>query len=205
MKIIQEIINKIQQIIGQITSNLPEFLKDLEEKIKEIISGLNLDDLIEKIKEAIKNGLGPLAEHAKECIEAETEAIKQLAQDEQAGAQACVQAAVDKTQALQAQIDKLLARANEIRQDVIDRVEKCFKEHHLKPAELVDCLKSQVEPIKGELQQIEKEVEKLVAEAQTVAQEAAAELNTCMSNLAQELATKEQAIIEDIKKCMTSQ
>lgn len=163
---------------------------------------MNLQEIVQKIIEQIKKIIGDAGAKVKECIEQQRDAIMKLAEEEQAGAQACVDAAKTQVSSLKEEITNLLNRANEIRKDVTDRVAKCINDNGLNPAGLYECLKAQVEPIKGELEQLEKEVAVLVAKAKEVAQQAAADLSACMNKLAADLSVKEQAIIEEIKKCV---
>lgn len=204
IKVIQELIQKIQQIISDIGAKVAEVIKKLEDKIKEIISGLNLKEIIEKIKQQIENIIGQASQKVKECIEKQSEAINQLAQEEMAGVQACVSAAQAATAPLQEQMKNLLNKANDIRTDITNRVAKCINDNGLNPPALIECLKAQVEPVKAEIMALEKDIEAFIASAQEIGQQAAADLDKCMTSLAADLQVKEQAIVEEIRKCIVA-
>lgn len=117
-EVIQEIINKIKNIISQITSKIPEIIKQIEDKINEIIHGLNLDEIIEKIKHAIEGIVGGASEAVQACIAEQQDAIMQLAQDEQKGAQACAEAAAAKVTDIKNRMEKLVNQAMTVEGEV---------------------------------------------------------------------------------------
>lgn len=128
-----------------------------------------------------------------------------MAQDEQNGAMACAEQASNKVMDIKERMETLLAKAMGVKQELETKIQQCVDENSSSVIGLVSCLKKEVLPIVQEVVQMEKDIAKLIADAQKVIPGAVEELNTCMTQLSEDLAVRQQAIVSDIKKCLVGQ
>lgn len=198
---IKNVIEKVKEAISNIASQIPEIIKNIQDKIKEIIENINLPGIIAEIKEKIEKIIA-LGEAGKKCVEAEREQIEALVENTKAGMDACVAAAQSESGAIANQMAALLEKANEIREDITNRVVKCIEDNKLNPVGVYNCLKDQVDPVSQELSKLQQQIQQTVANAKEIAEQAAANLSKCVQNVRDETVAKQEQILSSIKECV---
>lgn len=201
---IKELIEKIKNALGNLGGNISEIIQNLEEKIKEIIDGLNLQEVVEKIISKIKEIIGGVGGAVAACIEEQRPAVEQLAQESQAASMACVQEAQEKVIVIKAQVVALNEKAKALKDDVINRGLKCIKDNIMNPAAVIPCFKAQVEPITQEINQLKDQAVALVQLAKDLASQAATSLGACLSEVSEVTNAKQNEIITAIQTCISA-
>lgn len=161
-------------------------------KIPEIIAAIK-----EKIQEIID--LGAVG---KKCVEEHQADIQAIVDTAQNGMQACVAKAQSDTEAIRAQVEALVAKIQQVQNDIVSNVVKCIEDNKLNPIKLFNCLRGQVDPIRQQIAEIEAEVVKTIQVAKDVAQEAAVNLAACVQKVQEDVVAKEQALFAALQKCI---
>ncbi|GLV40980.1 hypothetical protein CBL_04504 [Carabus blaptoides fortunei] len=198
---IKDIIQKVKDIIANIASQIPEIIQNIRDKINEIIENIDLPGIIAKIKEEIEKIIA-LGEAGKKCVEAEREQIEGLIQNAQAGGEACISTAVNEIAAADKHLAALMAKANEVREDISGRVVQCIEDSKLNPIALFNCLKDQVEPISAELENLQALIQTTIANVTEIAQQMTANLASCLEKVRDDTVAKTDEIISSIKECV---
>lgn len=168
------------------------------------MSGLNFEDLVEKITKRIEDLVGNVSEKAKECIKAQEKAIEDLAQQEQMGAQGCVTSAEAEIAIIYGEVQEIINEGNDAFNELINGMEDCRTHHTGHFLQLVNCLKGTIAPVVGDIKRIEKKIADLIKRLPEQVTQAETDLVKCMENLGVDLLSKEKVIVEDIGKCIIS-
>lgn len=201
---IKDVIQKIKDALGNLGGNISEIFKKLQEKIQEIIAGLNLNEVIEKIIQKIKDIVGGVGEAVTTCVDEQRPAIEKLAEESQAASMACVQTAQEKILSIKSKVEELAMKATALKDDVINRGLKCIKDNIMHPTQVIPCFQAQIGIITEEIVQLKDDALALVEAAKNTAQETTMELGNCMAGVAETTNAKQSAIIEEIQKCISA-
>lgn len=160
---------------------------------------MDLQAIIEKIKNWLKNKLGHISEKVQECIDEQNDNIKQLANDIKQDSLACVNAAKNQILTLKDDATKFAKNIYEIVKQLGKDAAKCLVSGHIR-----ECLNGVYEQAKVEFGKVEADAAQLVNKAKEVVMAAGSDLAVCMKQVASTAQEKEQVILDNIEKCVIS-
>lgn len=186
-------------------AQLPELIKNLEGKIKEIIDKLNIPGILAGIKkqvEEIMKAAGVDFGAAAHCIAAQEKASEKLVQDATNEVEKCMGKVEAAQKDVENLVEKLSEEAEHLMADITAQADKCFKDHGLNIPEVVECLKGLVGPATENVNKLVADIEKAVEDANEIIGNAVNDLTDCVTNVGHNVQAEETQIINDFQQCI---
>ncbi|GLV40982.1 hypothetical protein CBL_04506 [Carabus blaptoides fortunei] len=199
---IKEVIESARTTIKNITDSLGALIKEFQENINETVSNIPIYLIINQLRSELADIVGQGGVLSQQCGKQADAQVSELITRSSKASQECKKATETAIAQLKSHFKNLATRARDILDQFTMQVVSCVQNNILNPIKLIQCLRSELDIFKQELDNIQQEFEMSVADAKIRVKESVFELASCINDVQLDTLKTSQIILLDVETCM---